>query len=454
MMPGAETLVTRLEPGMASAGTKRAEKTFFGLRAWGRAHAQSSGAAAANSAAQAGEGTRIDGLLLVAALGLLSLGLVMVSSASVALSDKLGSPYHYVSRQAIFAAIGLAVAMYTLWRVDLDFLERHRYLWLLLVFIILFAVLLPGIGHVVNGSRRWIGFGPINLQASEPARLLLIFYLAAYLAAKGEIVRTTFRGFLMPIVALGVGAALLMLEPDLGATVVLMATGLTMLFLAGGQLRWMILLILAGVALLYLAVIIEPYRMRRFTGFSDPWADPLDTGFQLSMALIAIGRGGWTGVGLGDSVQKLFYLPEAHTDFIFSVLAEELGLPGMLGLITLYGLFLARGFAIARLAERTGMLFGAYMAYGISTWIGLQAFINMGVNMGLLPTKGLTLPFMSYGGSSLVMMCVATALLLRVYHEATDPVRLASVHGRHSSSSPKGDPRFAPGKSVLAKVKP
>ncbi len=419
---------TRLEPGKTGA------KSFFGLLFSGDTRRHPAQGTMANSAAQVGEGTRIDGLLLVAALGLLSLGLVMISSASVALSDKLGSPFHYAFRQAVFAAVGLALAMYTLWRVDLNFLERHRYLWLLLAFVILFAVLLPGIGHVVNGSRRWIGFGPINLQASEPARLLLIFYLAAYLAAKGEVVRTTFRGFLMPIMALGVGAALLMLEPDLGTTVVLMATGLTMLFLAGGQLRWMILLILAGVALLYVAVIIEPYRMRRFTGFSDPWADPLDTGFQLSMALIAIGRGGWSGVGLGDSVQKLFYLPEAHTDFIFSVLAEELGLPGMLALILLYGLFLARGFAIARLAERTGLLFGAYMAYGISTWIGLQAFINMGVNMGLLPTKGLTLPFMSYGGSSLVMMCVATALLLRVYHEATDPVRLAGA-GHPGSAS-------------------
>ncbi|MGK0674300.1 MAG: putative lipid II flippase FtsW [Halothiobacillaceae bacterium] len=377
-----------------------------------------------------GKGTRIDGLLLVAVLGLLSVGLVMVTSASVALSDKLGAPYHYALRQALFAAVGIVVGMYTLWRVDLAFLERHRYLWLLLAWLVLAAVLLPGIGHMVNGARRWIDLGPISLQASEPARLLLIFYLAAYLAAKRELVRTTLKGFGMPIIALVVAAGLLMLEPDLGAAVVLMATGLTMLFLAGGQLRWMMLLILGGVGLLYLAVILEPYRMRRFTGFSDPWADPLNTGFQLSMALIAIGRGGWTGVGLGESVQKLFYLPEAHTDFIFSVLAEELGLPGMVGLILLYGLFLARGFAIGRLAEQVGLPFGAFMAYGISTWIGLQAFINMGVNMGLLPTKGLTLPFISYGGSSLVMMCVATALLLRVYHEATDPVRLATVQGR------------------------
>lgn len=374
-----------------------------------------------------GEGTRIDGLLLIAALGLLSLGLVMVSSASVALSDRIGDPFHYAIRQAAFAGIGMALAIYTLWRVDLAFLEKHRYLWLFLAFAILLAVLLPGIGHVVNGSRRWIGVGPINLQASEPARLLLIFYLSAYLVAKRDMVMTTLKGFIMPILALGLAAMLLMLEPDLGATVVLMATGLTMLFMAGGQLRWIILLIMGGIGLLYLAVVFEPYRMRRIAGFADPWADPLDSGFQLSMALIAIGRGGWSGVGLGDSVQKLFYLPEAHTDFIFSVMAEELGLPGMLGLIMLYGLFLARGFVIGRMAERAGLLFGAYMAYGISTWIGLQAFINMGVNMGLLPTKGLTLPFMSYGGSSLLVMCVATALLMRVYHEATDPVRLAKA---------------------------
>ncbi|TQV64823.1 MAG: putative lipid II flippase FtsW [Halothiobacillaceae bacterium] len=372
-----------------------------------------------------GEGTRIDGLLLVAALGLLSLGLVMVSSASVALSDKMGDPFHYAIRQALFAAIGMALAVYVLWRVDLAFLEKHRYLWLLLAFAVLLAVLLPGLGHTVNGSRRWIGFGPINIQASELARLLLIFYLSAYLVAKRDLVTRSWKGFFMPILAMGVAAMLLMLEPDLGATVVLMTTGMVMIFLAGGQMRWVFALIMAGAVLLYLAVVFEPYRMRRISGFTDPWADPLDAGFQLSMALIAIGRGGWTGVGLGDSVQKLFYLPEAHTDFIFSVLAEELGLPGMIGLILLYGLFLGRGFAIGRMAERAGLLFGAFMAYGISTWIGLQAFISMGVNMGLLPTKGLTLPFISYGGSSLVMMCVATALLMRVYHEATDPVRLA-----------------------------
>ncbi len=390
------------------------------------------------------EGTRIDGLLLVAALGLLSLGLVMVTSASVALGDKIGSPYHYALRQAVFAAVGLGLGLLVLWRVELGFLERHRLLWLLLAWLVLALVLLPGIGHVVNGSRRWIGLGLFNLQASEIARLLLIFYLAAYLAARRELVQSTLKGFGMPIIAMVVAAALLMLEPDLGATVVLMATGLAMLFLAGGQLRWMILLILGGIGLLYLAIVFEPYRLRRFTGFSDPWADPLDTGFQLSMALIAIGRGGWSGVGLGDSVQKLFYLPEAHTDFIFAVLAEELGLPGMVGLILLYGLLLARGFAIGRLAERVGLPFGAFLAYGLSTWIGLQAFISMGVNMGLLPTKGLTLPFISYGGSSLLMMCIATALLLRVYHEATDPARLALAEGL-GATRPVARARRSPG---------
>jgi len=364
---------------------------------------------------------RLDGVLLFAALGLLSLGLVMVSSASIALGDKLGSPFHYAMRQGIFALAGLGLAAVVLWRADLQWIEKQRYLWLLLGLAVLFMVLVPGVGHVVNGARRWVGFGPINVQASEPARLFLILYLASYLVAKRDVVRHSIKGFLMPMLALGFASLLLLAEPDLGATVVLMATGMTMLFLAGGRLRWMVLFILLGVAALYFLIILEPYRVRRLVGFSDPWADPLNTGFQLSMALIAIGRGGWDGVGLGESVQKLFYLPEAHTDFLFSVLSEELGLPGIVGLIVLYGLFLWRGFTIARLAEQRGMLFGAYLTYGISTWIGLQAFINMGVNMGLLPTKGLTLPFMSYGGSSLIMMCVATALMLRVYHEATAP---------------------------------
>jgi cell division protein FtsW len=362
---------------------------------------------------------RLDGFLLLAALGLLSLGLIMVTSASIALSDKLGSPFYYAMRQAVFALVGLGLAAVVLWRADLVWIERQRYWWLLLAILILLLVLLPGFGHVVNGSRRWVGFGPINIQASEPARLFLILYLASYLVAKREVVMNSFKGFVMPMLALGLASLLLLIEPDLGATIVLMVTGMTMLFLAGGRLRWMVLFILLGVAALYFLIILEPYRVRRLIGFSDPWADPLNTGFQLSMALIAIGRGGWEGVGLGESVQKLFYLPEAHTDFLFSVLSEELGLFGIFGLIVLYGLFLWRSFSIARLAEKRGMLFGAYMAYGISTWIGLQAFINMGVNMGLLPTKGLTLPFMSYGGSSLIIMCVATALILRVYHEAT-----------------------------------
>ncbi|OYY73453.1 MAG: putative lipid II flippase FtsW [Gammaproteobacteria bacterium 28-57-27] len=362
---------------------------------------------------------RLDGVLLFAALGLLSLGLVMVSSASIALADKLGSPFHYALRQGIFALAGLGIAAVVLWRADLQWIERQRYLWLLLALLVLLLVLLPGVGHVVNGARRWVGVGPINVQASEPARLFLVLYLASYLVAKRDVVMHSFKGFVMPMLALGFASLLLLAEPDLGATVVLMTTGMTMLFLAGGRLRWMVLFILLGVAALYFLIILEPYRVRRLIGFSDPWADPLNSGFQLSMALIAIGRGGWDGVGLGESVQKLFYLPEAHTDFLFSVLSEELGLPGILSLIMLYGLFLWRGFAIARLAEQRGMLFGAYMSYGLSTWVGLQAFINMGVNMGLLPTKGLTLPFMSYGGSSLIIMCVATALMLRVYHEAT-----------------------------------
>jgi len=364
---------------------------------------------------------RVDGVLLFAALGLLSLGLVMVSSASIALGEKLGSPFHYAMRQGIFALAGLGLAAVVLWRADLQWIEKQRYLWLLLGLAVLFMVLVPGVGHVVNGARRWVGFGPINVQASEPARLFLILYLASYLVAKREVVMHSLKGFVMPMLALGFASLLLLAEPDLGATVVLMTTGMTMLFLAGGRLRWMVLFILLGVAALYFLIILEPYRVRRLVGFSDPWADPLNTGFQLSMALIAIGRGGWDGVGLGESVQKMFYLPEAHTDFLFSVLSEELGLPGIVGLVVLYGVFLWRGFTIARMAELRGMLFGAYMTYGISTWVGLQAFINMGVNMGLLPTKGLTLPFMSYGGSSLIMMCVATAMMLRVYHEATAP---------------------------------
>jgi cell division protein FtsW len=282
----------------------------------------------------------------------------------------------------------------------------------------------------VNGSVRWINTGLFNLQVSEPAKLMILVYLASYLARHGDEVRTQLSGFIKPLVILALAAVLLLLEPDFGATVVLMATAMGMIFVAGVRL-WQFsgMLGLAGLSLGGLAVS-SPYRMERLTTFLNPWADPFDSGFQLTQSLIAIGRGEWFGVGLGASIQKLFYLPEAHTDFVFAVLAEELGLFGVFTVIALYVLVVWRAFVIAARAEKGGNAFAALLAWGIGIWFGLQAFINMGVNMGLLPTKGLTLPLMSYGGSSMVVMCAAVALLLRVDFETR-----CTVHGLSASGT-------------------
>ncbi|MGB5305250.1 MAG: putative lipid II flippase FtsW [Gammaproteobacteria bacterium] len=360
---------------------------------------------------------RLDYLLLTTVVALAALGVVMVSSASITIADReLGQPLYYAIRQVIYIGCGLAGGL-LLFRLRLVLLERAGMLLLLAAFALLLIVLVPGIGVEVNGSARWINAGLFRLQVSEPAKLLFIVYLASYLARHGEEVRTRFSGFVKPLGLLAGAAVLLLLEPDFGATVVLAATAMGMIFMAGVKLwQFTAMLGLAAVSLTGLAVS-SPYRMERLTTFLNPWADPYDSGFQLTQALIAIGRGEWLGVGLGASIQKLFYLPEAHTDFVFAVLAEELGLIGVCVVILLYGMLVWRAFQIASQAAQAANLFAAYLAYGIGAWFGLQSFINIGVNMGLLPTKGLTLPLMSYGGSSMVVMCAAVALLLRVDYE-------------------------------------
>lgn len=372
---------------------------------------------------------RLDYLLLFGALGLTALGLVMVSSASITLADReLGQPFYYAIRQSVYIAIGIGGAL-LLFRVRLALLEQAGVVLLAGALALLVAVIIPGVGHQVNGSVRWLNTGLFNLQVSEPAKLMILVYLASYLARHGEEVRTRLSGFIKPLAILALAALLLLLEPDFGATVVLVATAMGMIFIAGVRL-WQFsgMLGLAGVSLAGLAVS-SPYRMERLTTFLNPWADPFDSGFQLTQSLIAIGRGEWFGVGLGASIQKLFYLPEAHTDFVFAVLAEELGLFGVFTVMALYVLVVWRAFVIAATAEKAGNAFAALLAWGIGIWFGMQAFINMGVNMGLLPTKGLTLPLMSYGGSSMVVMCAAIALLLRVDFETRCTVEGLSASG-------------------------
>ena len=350
-------------------------------------------------------------------LGLLALGLVMVGSASMSVAERaFHEPLHYFYRQAGAASLGL-VGAYLAMRLPLVLWQRFGLVFLLLAVALLGLVLVPGLGKEVNGSVRWLKLGPISVQASEPAKLCVIIYLAAYLVRYAGQVRNTFIGLLKPVGVLTVIAVLLLAEPDFGATVVLVATMLGMLFLGGASMTRFSLWVLLAVGALAGLAVLEPYRLKRVMSFLDPWADPLKEGYQLTHALIAFGRGEWLGVGLGGSIEKLFYLPEAHTDFIFAVLAEELGLLGCVAVIALFGYVVWRALEIGGRATRAGNLFGAYLAYGLGLLLGLQAFINMGVNMGVLPTKGLTLPLISYGSNSLIMSLVACGLLLRVEYE-------------------------------------
>ena len=360
---------------------------------------------------------RVDYWLVFSVLALTLLGLVMVSSASITFADReIGRPFYYAIRQTIYIGCGVVAGM-LLFRLRLVDLERMGMALLLSAFALLLLVLVPGVGVEVNGASRWLNAGLFRMQVSEPAKLFFIIYLASYLARHGEEVRTQISGFLKPLGLLAIAAVLLLLEPDFGATVVLAAIVMGMIFMAGVKLLQFGGMLGLGAVLMAGMAVSSPYRMQRLTTFIDPWADPFDSGFQLTQSLIAIGRGEWFGVGLGASIQKLFYLPEAHTDFVFAVLAEELGLLGVCTVIALYAMLVWRAFVIAAQAVKAENFFASYLAYGIGIWFGLQSFINIGVNMGLLPTKGLTLPLMSYGGSSMVVMCAAVALLLRIDHE-------------------------------------
>ena len=373
---------------------------------------------------------RTDYWLLFSAAALAVLGLVMVASASVTFADReLGRPFYYAIRQAIYIGGGVFVGS-VLFRLPLSILAKMAQVLLLLSFVLLLLVLVPGVGVEVNGAVRWINVGLFRLQVSEPAKLLFIIYLAAYLARHGSEVRSQISGFLKPLGLLSIASVLLLLEPDFGATVVLAATVMGMIFMAGVKLTQFAGMLGSGGLLLGGLAVSSPYRMERLTTFMNPWADPFDSGFQLTQSLMAIGRGEWLGVGLGSSVQKLFYLPEAHTDFVFAVLAEEFGLLGVCVIIALYTLLVWRAFIVAAQAAKADNLFASYLAYGIGIWFALQSFVNIGVNMGLLPTKGLTLPLMSYGGSSMVVMCAAVALLLRVDYETRSALNAVSASGR------------------------
>jgi cell division protein FtsW len=341
----------------------------------------------------------------------------MVASASIGVSEReTGNPFFYFQRQLIFVGLGLVAALLAI-AIPTSVWEKHSIYLLGGAFVLLVLVLVPGLGHEVNGSRRWIRLSIMNFQVSELARVMLLTYIASYAVRRSDELCSSFKGFMKPVAVLGAAAVLLLAEPDFGAATVLMATGLAVLFLAGVRLHHLLVPVLVGVAGMALLAVTSSYRMRRLTAFRNPWEDPFDSGFQLVQSLIAIGRGEWFGVGLGSSVQKLFYLPEAHTDFVFAVLAEEFGFVGVVAVVGLYVLLVGRALDISRKAADAGLTFQSYLAASIGIWVGLQAFVNIGVNMGLLPTKGLTLPLLSYGGSSMLVTLGVLGILLRIHHE-------------------------------------
>jgi cell division protein FtsW len=377
-------------------------------------------------------GLHIDKVALSLILAIVLLGLVMVTSASISIASKeSGDAFAYLERQLALCLTGFVLAA-ILFCIRTEYLEKMAWPLLIGALAMLFFVLIPGLGHSVNGSRRWIRLLGFNFQASELARVLVLIFIASYAVRREDELKTTALGLIKPMGLLSFVALLLLAEPDFGAASVLFITGVGILFIAGARLRYVLIGAAAVAGAAVLLVVMAPYRMARVTSFLDPWADPYNSGFQLTQSLIAIGRGEWLGVGLGESVQKLFYLPEAHTDFLFAVLAEELGLVGVAVTLALFIALVWRSFWIAQLASRAGLKFQSYLALGFGLWLGAQALINIGVNMGVLPTKGLTLPLMSYGRSSMIVTLAWVGLLMRVYHESMQS-------GRGMASARRGD---------------
>ncbi|WP_240725121.1 putative lipid II flippase FtsW [Mangrovimicrobium sediminis] len=355
--------------------------------------------------------------LLVPALALVLLGLVAITSASIEYAElNYQNSWFHALRHLVYMAAAASVAL-VVYRVPMRFWETTGWAWLFLALVLLILVLIPGIGREVNGSQRWLPLGPFTLQPSEIAKLAMIVYLAGYMVRREHEVRHEWQGFLKPMAVLFAATLLLMVEPDFGATVIVVGSAFGMLFLAGVRLGHFLLVLAGALGALLVLVVSEPYRVARLTAYTDPWADPYDTGFQLTQSLIAFGRGEWFGLGLGNSIQKLFYLPEAHTDFVFSIWAEETGLVGALGMMGLYVALIGRVLWVGRAAHLASYPFGAYVCYGVALVYSGQAFVNMGVSSGLLPTKGLTLPFVSYGGTSLIICCAMLAMVARIERE-------------------------------------
>ncbi len=364
-----------------------------------------------------------DRQLVWIAFGLMLIGLVMVTSASFPISSRLtDQPFHFMFRHAIFLLLAFITSSMVL-QVPLERWMKYSSLLLGISFFLLIVVLI--VGKSVNGASRWIPLGLFNLQPAEVAKLSLFIFMSGYLVRKHDEVRQTFfGGFLKPIMVFGTLAVLLLGQPDLGTVIVMLVTLFGMLFIAGAKLSQFLALMVAGVLAVVALIIAEPYRVRRVTSFLDPWEDPFGSGYQLTQSLMAFGRGEWFGQGLGNSIQKLEYLPEAHTDFVFAVLAEELGFIGVVLVLVLLFSLVLKAIFIGKKAFQHDQQFGGYLAFGIGIWFAFQTLVNVGAAAGMVPTKGLTLPLISYGGSSLIIMSVAVSILLRIDHEC----RLADRH--------------------------
>jgi len=359
----------------------------------------------------------LDYWLIGMAVALLGFGVIMVASASLHVGDRLvENPFYHLTRHGLAVGLGVAGAI-AISQVPTEQWERSGTLLYFIGLLLLLVILIPGVGREANGAVRWIPIGPFNLQSSEFMKLFLVVYMSGYLVRRQLEVAHSFWGFAKPMILLVMAAALIMLQPDFGTTAVLLATAMGMLFL-GGVALWQFAVLLASAGTVLAGLVIwSPYRLQRVTSFINPWADVNDSGYQLAQALIAFGRGEWLGVGLGNGIQKQFYLPEAHTDFLMAVIGEEFGLLGTLMVVALFSLIVWRAFCIGAAAEAIDRRFSAYVAYGFGLWIGMQAFINIGVNVGLLPTKGLTLPLMSYGGNSIIVACTVIGMLVRIDYE-------------------------------------
>ncbi len=355
--------------------------------------------------------------LIALVLVIMSIGLVMVASASIDYASvNYGDPWYFVKRHSVYLLLAV-IASAIMLNIPTSFWRQYGWVLFFVACVLLFVVLIPGVGKKVNGSQRWLQFGPITIQVSEVVKLCSIIFFASYLANSQYFLQTQWKELFKPLLMLVLLMWLLLLEPDFGGAVVLALTVGGMLFLAGAKLWQCILLLMAGVAMLAGLALFTPYRMKRLVTFLDPWKEQFDSGYQLTQSLIAFGRGEWFGLGIGNSIQKLLYLPEAHTDFVLAIYAEEYGFIGVVVLLALFALLIAKIFSIAKKAMEKYDIFSALAVFGVAVLMASQVIINVGVASGFLPTKGLTLPFISYGGSSLIVMCVLVALVLRIEYD-------------------------------------